>query len=103
MLYRNLSGLANLSTSPRWGGRGSSGRVLLWCATVTWQFFVPAILADERMTAAVLPNVPSFRFLDEESADVARRAAVPLTVLGGLLALVIAGAGVGLGRVRGAD
>ena len=67
------------------------------------QFFVPAILANERMTAAVLPNVPSFRFLDEESADVARRAAVPLTVLGGLVVLVCAGAGVGLGRVRGAD
>jgi hypothetical protein len=67
------------------------------------EFFVPAILADERMTADVLPDVPAFRFVDEESADVARRAAVPLMVLGGLVVLVIAGAGVGLGRVRGAD
>ena len=66
------------------------------------QFFVPAILADERMTAAVLPAVPSFRFVDEQPADVARRAAVPLLVLGGLVVLVSAGAGVGLGRVRGA-
>ena len=47
------------------------------------QFFVPAILADERMTAAVLPDVPRFRFVDEESSDVAGRAVVPLTVLGG--------------------
>ena len=67
------------------------------------QFFVPAILADERMTAAVLPDVPRFRFVDEESSDVAGRAVVPLTVLGGLVALVIAGAGAGLGRVPGAD
>ena len=67
------------------------------------QFFVPAILADERMAADVLPDVPRFRFVDEESAYVAGRAAIPLTVLGGLVALVIAGAGVGLGRVRGAD
>ena len=67
------------------------------------QFFVPAILASERMTADVLPAVPSFRFVDEEPADVAGRAAVPLTVLGGLVVLVIAGAGAGLGRVRGAD
>jgi len=67
------------------------------------QFFVPAILANERMTADVLPDVPTFRFADEGPADVAGRAAVPLTVLGGLVVLVIAGAGVGLGRVRGAD
>ena len=67
------------------------------------QFFVPAILADERMSAAVLPDVPTFRFSDEESAEVAGRAAVPLIVLGGLVVLVCAGAGVGLGRVRGAD
>jgi len=37
------------------------------------------------------------------SGDVTRRAAVPLGVLGALLILVAAGAGVGLGRVRGAD
>ena len=67
------------------------------------QFFVPAILASERMTADVLPDVPAFRFVDEEPADVAGRAAVPLAVLGGLVVLVIAGAGAGLGRVRGAD
>ena len=67
------------------------------------QFFVPAILAGDQMTAAVLPDVPAFRFVDEDSSDVAGRAAVPLTVLGGLVALVIAGAGAGLGKVRGAD
>ena len=66
------------------------------------QFFVPAILADERMTAAVLPDVPSFRFVDEQPADAARRAAVPLLVLGGLVVLVSVGAAAGLGRVRGA-
>ena len=66
------------------------------------QFFVPAILADERMTAAVLPGVPSFRFVDEQPADVARRAAPPLLVLGGLVVLAGVGAAVGLGRVRGA-
>ena len=65
------------------------------------QFFVPAILADERMTAGVLSNVPSFRFVDEEPTDVARRTTVPLLVLGGLVVLVSVGAGVGLGRVRG--
>ena len=37
------------------------------------------------------------------ASNVARRAAVPLAVLGGLLALASAAAGVGLGRVRGAD
>ena len=42
------------------------------------QFFVPAILASEQMTADVLPAVPVFRFVDEEPADVAGRAAVPL-------------------------
>ena len=67
------------------------------------QFFVPAILADERMTVDVLPEVPTFQFVDEESADVARRATIPLTVLGGLVVLVSAAAGAGLGRVRGAD
>ncbi|MDE0356304.1 MAG: DUF3526 domain-containing protein, partial [Gammaproteobacteria bacterium] len=66
-------------------------------------FFVPAILAGEQMDASVLPNVPEFHLTDEEGTDVARRAGVPLTVLGGLLVLVGAGAGVGLGRVRGAD
>ena len=65
------------------------------------QFFVPAILADEQMTADVLSAVPRFRFVDEESTDVIRRAAVPLTVMGGLVVLVSAAAGVGLGRVRG--
>ena len=67
------------------------------------QFFVPRILADEEMTASVLPDLPEFRLVDEESGDAARRAAVPLTVLGGLVLLVGGGAGVGLGRVRGAD
>ncbi len=67
------------------------------------EFFVPAILADEQMTASVLPNVPRFRLADEGPGDAARRAAVPLTVLGGLVLLVGMGAGVGLGRVRGAD
>ena len=69
-----------------------------------WQeFFVPAILADEQMTASVLPDLPRFRLANEESADVGRRAIVPLTVMGGLVLLVGMGAGVGLGRVRGAD
>ena len=67
------------------------------------QFFVPAILADERMSAGVLPDVPRFGFVDEEPGDVARRTAVPLLVLGGLVVLVSVGAGVGLGRVRGAN
>ncbi len=65
------------------------------------EFFVPAILAGEQMDASVLPNLPSFRPAGERAADVARRALVPFTVLVGLLALVGAGAGVGLGRVRG--
>ena len=39
----------------------------------------------------------------KEFTDVARRATVPLAVLGGLLVLVSAAAGVGLGRVRCAD
>ena len=67
------------------------------------EFFVPAILAGDRMDASVLSDVPRFRLTDEESADVARRASVPLTVLGGLLVLAGVGAGVGLGQVRGAD
>ena len=67
------------------------------------QFFVPAILAGERMDAGVLPRRPDFRFEDEEFAEVAGRAAVPLAVLAGLVALVGVAAGVGLGRVRGAD
>ena len=67
------------------------------------EFFVPAILAGEQMDAGVLPDVPTFELADEESADVTRRAAVPLTVLSGLLLLVGVGAGVRLGRVRGAD
>ena len=66
-------------------------------------FFVPAILASEQMDAGVLSDVPQFRLADEASADVVRRAGVPLAVLLGLLGLVGAGAGVGLGRVRGAD
>ena len=66
-------------------------------------FFVPAILAGEQMNASILPNLPRFVLVDEESADAARRAAAPLAVLGALLVLVSAGAGVGLGRVRGAD
>ena len=66
------------------------------------QFFVPAILADERMTASVLPDVPRFQFVDEQPADVARRGAVPLLALGGLVVLVSVGAGIRLGRVRGA-
>ena len=67
------------------------------------EFFVPAILADGQMTASVLPNLPRFRHVDEESADIRRRAMVPLTVLKGLVLLVGTGAGMGLGRVRGAD
>ena len=64
-------------------------------------FFVPAILASEQMDASVLSDVPQFRLADEASSDVVRRAGVPLAVLTGLLGLVSAGAGVGLGRVRG--
>ena len=67
------------------------------------QFFVPAILADERMSVSVLPDVPAFLFVDEETGDVARRTAVPLLALGALVVLVGVGAGVGLGRVRGAN
>ena len=67
------------------------------------EFFVPAILASEQMDASVLTNLPQFRLADEGAAEVARRAAVPLTALGGFLILAGAGAGVGLGRVRGAD
>ena len=67
------------------------------------QFFVPAILADRQMSASVLADVPKFRMADESPGDAARRAAVPLTVLGGLVLLVGAAAGVALGRVRGAD
>ena len=67
------------------------------------EFFVPAILASEQMNAGVLSDVPQFRLADEASGDVVRRAGVPLAVLIGLLGLVGAGAGVGLGRVRGAD
>ncbi len=67
------------------------------------QFFVPAILADEMMSTDVLADVPKFRLVDETPGDAAGRAALPLTVLGGLVGLVGVGAGVGLGRVRGAD
>ncbi len=67
------------------------------------QFFVPAILADEMMSAGVLADVPKFRLVDETPGDAAGRAALPLAVLGGLVVLVGVGAGVGLGRVRGAD
>ena len=67
------------------------------------QFFVPAILADRRMTASVLPDVPKFTLADEQPGEAARRAAAPLAVLGGLVLLVAACAGVALGRVRGAD
>ena len=67
------------------------------------QFFVPAILAGERMDAGALPRRPDFRFADEAFAEVAGRAAVPLSVLAGLVALVSVAAGVGLGRVRGTD
>ena len=67
------------------------------------EFFVPAILADEQMTASVLPQVPIYRAVEEDPGDAARRTAAPLTVLGGLVLLVGMGAGVGLGRVRGAD
>ena len=67
------------------------------------EFFVPAILASEQMDASVLSDVPQFRLAEEAAGDVARRAGVPLAVLIGLLGMVSAGAGVGLGRVRGAD
>jgi len=67
------------------------------------EFFVPRILADEQMTASVLPDLPKFRHVDEQPGDAARRAAIPLTVLSGLVLVVGMGAGVGLGRVRGAD
>ena len=66
-------------------------------------FFVPAIVAGKQMDASVLSRVPQFRLADEASGEVTRRAAVPLGVLGTLLILVGAGAGVGLARVRGAD
>ncbi|MDE2721283.1 DUF3526 domain-containing protein [Candidatus Palauibacter polyketidifaciens] len=66
-------------------------------------FFVPAIVAGEQMDAGAYSRAPQFRLADEASGEVTRRAAVPLTVLGGLLILVGAGAGVGLGRVRGAS
>ena len=64
-------------------------------------FFVPAILAGEQMTADVLPGLPSFRFVDEQMREVRARAAIPLAALGGLLVLVGAGAVVRLRRVTG--
>ena len=67
------------------------------------QFFVPAILADELMSAGVLSDVLKFRLADETPGDAAGRATLPLMVLGGLVLLVAVGAGVGLGRVRGGD
>ncbi len=67
------------------------------------EFFVPAILASRQMDAGVLSDAPRFRFVDEEASGVARRAAAPLAVLGGFVALAGIGAGIGLGRVRGAD
>ena len=67
------------------------------------EFFVPAIMADEQMNAGVLADVPTFSLADGDSADLTRRATAPLAVLAGLLALIGAAAGVGLGRVRGAD
>ncbi|MYE16628.1 MAG: DUF3526 domain-containing protein, partial [Gemmatimonadetes bacterium] len=67
------------------------------------EFFVPAILADEQMTASALPQIPVYRAVEEDPGDATRRTAVPLTVLGGLVLLVGMGAGAGLGRVRGAD
>ena len=67
------------------------------------EFFVPAILANEEMDASVLSDVPQFDLTDETSADVTRRAGLPLAVLGGLVVVVGAGAGAGLGRVRGTD
>ena len=66
-------------------------------------FFAPAILADEQMTAGILPNMPRFRFDDEGSSDLARRAAVPLLALSGLVLLVGVAAGHRLGQVRSAD
>ncbi len=65
-------------------------------------FFVPAILAGEKMSAEALPMIPGFQFADESLGDVSRRAAVPLSTLAVLVLLVSAGAWVGLGRVRGA-
>ncbi|MYH10429.1 MAG: DUF3526 domain-containing protein, partial [Gemmatimonadales bacterium] len=67
------------------------------------EFFVPAILAGEQMDAGTYSRAPQFRLDEEASGEVTRRAAVPLGVLSGLLILVGAGAGIGLGRVRGAD
>ena len=65
-------------------------------------FFVPAILAGEKLSADVIPTVPKFQFVDESLGDVTRRAAVPLSTLTILVGLVSAGAWIGLGRVRGA-
>ncbi len=67
------------------------------------EFFAPAILADERMDADILADIPEFRFEEEEFAAVARRASAPLAALVGFLALASVGASVGLGRVRGGD
>ena len=67
------------------------------------EFFVPAILADEQMSVDVLTRVPVYRAVEEDAGEVAGRAAAPLAALAGLVAVVGAGAGVGLGRVRGAD
>ncbi len=66
------------------------------------EFFVPAILAGEQMDRAVLSDLPEFRSADAESTTPTHRAALPLTVLGGLALLGCAGAATGLGRVRGA-
>ena len=65
-------------------------------------FFVPAILAGEKMSTEALPTVPKFQFVDESLGDVTRRASIPLSTLTVLVGLVSVGAWIGLGRVRGA-
>jgi len=65
-------------------------------------FFVPSILAGERMTADVVDRLPSFRYREEALARVLQRVLPPLAALLGFTALVAAPAMVRLARVRGA-
>lgn len=67
------------------------------------EFFVPSILRGDQMEADVLGNLPRFEAEEEQTSEVARRAAVPLAALSGFVLLVGVGAGAGLRRVRGAD
>jgi len=65
-------------------------------------FFVPAILAGERMTADVVERLPSFTYREEDLAAVRARVLPPLVALLLFTAVVAGPALRRLGRVRGA-